>query len=158
LVSGGTGLEDFLRRHRRIGLDTSIFIYQVEAHKKYLRLVNRVFAWVEEPRHSAVTSTVTLLELLVQPYRKGDIDRVNRMYALLSTYPHLEWTVPTLEIADCAARLRAEHNLRTPDALQAVTAIVSQATALISNDSAFQRVAGLDVLILNQSLAAEGNR
>lgn len=28
-----------------------------------------------------MTSTITLLELLVQPYRLGDIDRVNKDYA-----------------------------------------------------------------------------
>ena len=157
MVSGGTRLEGFLHRHHRIGLDTCLFIYQVEANARYLPWVNTIFAWVEEPRHSAVTSTVTLLELLVQPYRKGDIDRADQIYALFSTYPHLEWIVPTLEIADHAARLRAEHNLRTPDALQVATAAASQATALITNDNAFERVAGLDVLILDQLLSADGN-
>lgn len=152
MVNDESGLEDFLRRHRRIGLDTGIFIYQLEANENYLRGANRVFAWVEEARHSAVTSSLTLLELLVQPYRKRDIDRVNQIYALLSTYPHIEWIVPTLEIADCAARLRAEYNLRTRVALQAATASASQATGLISNDAAFQRVAGLEVLILDQLL------
>lgn len=156
-MSGVIPLEEFLQRHPRIGLDTSVFIYQVEANERYLRWVNRIFAWVEESHHSAVTSTVTLLEVLVQLYRRADMDRVNQIYALFSTYPHLEWIVPTLEIADRAAQLRAEHNLRTPDALQAATAIAAQATALISNDSAFQRMVGLDVLILDELLAAEGN-
>ena len=100
----------------------------------------------------AVTSTITLLELLVQPYRLTDIDRVNKFYALLSTFPHLEWVAPTLEIADMGARLRAEYNLRTPDALQAATAVGRDATGFISNDSGFRRVAGLDVVVLDDLL------
>jgi predicted nucleic acid-binding protein len=148
-------LEEFLARHRKIGLDTSVFIFQVEENPKYLELVNPIFVWLEVARARAVTSTITMLELLVQPYRLADMDRVNKFYALLSTYPHLEWSAPTLEIADLAARLRAEHNLKTPDALQVATALAGQATGFISNDPVFQRVAGLEVVILDKLLMAE---
>lgn len=96
-----------------------------------------------------MTSTITMLELLVQPYRLSDIDHVNQFYALLSTYPHLDWIPPTLEIADLAAMLRAEFHLRTPDALQAATALASQATGFVSNDPAFRKVPGLEVVILD---------
>ena len=93
-----------------------------------------------------------MLELLVQPYRVSDIDRVNQFYALLSSYPHLTWVAPTLEIADLGARLRAEHNLRTPDALEAATALVGGATGFISNDPVFQRLGNLEVAILDDFL------
>ena len=93
-----------------------------------------------------------MLELLVQPYRVSEIDRVNRFYALLSTFPRLQWIAPTLSIADLGARLRAEHQLRTPDALQAATALVSEATGFISNDAAFRRVGGLEVIVLDDLL------
>jgi predicted nucleic acid-binding protein len=145
-------LEQFLKRHSRLGLDTSIFIFQIEQNPKYLEVANPIFVWVEGPKARAVTSTITMLELLVQPYRFSDIDSVNKFYALLSTYPHLEWIAPTLEVADLAARLRAQHNLRTPDALQIATALSWQATGFISNDPVFQRVAGVEVLILDELL------
>ena len=124
----------------------------MEDHPTYKDVVNPIFGWLEESRARAVTSTITMLELLVQPYRLSDIDRVNRFFALLSTYPHLEWVAPTLEIADLGARLRAEHGLRTPDALQAATAISSRATGFASNDAAFQKVSGLDVVLLDDLL------
>lgn len=93
-----------------------------------------------------------MLELLVHPYRKEDQDGVDVFYALLSTYPNLHWVATSLDIADQAAKLRAEHNLKTPDAIQAATAVLSQATGLISNDPAFLRVKQLDVLILDNVL------
>ena len=145
-------LDAFLRRHRRLGLDTNVFIFQVEENPKYREVVNPIFVWLEGSRAQAVTSTISMLELLVQPYRLSDINRVNKFYTLLSTYPHLEWKAPSLEVADLAARLRAEHNLKTPDAIQAATAIVGQATGLISNDPAFCRVDSLEVLILDTLL------
>lgn len=146
-------LRTFLGRHRKIGLDTNVFIFQIEEHPKYLELVTPIFVWLEGPGAWAVTSTITMLELLVQPYRLSDIDRVNKFYALLSTYPHLEWIAPTLEIADRAARLRADHRLRTPDALQAATALACHASGFVSNDPVFRRIAGLEVLILDTLLA-----
>jgi len=149
------GIERFrsaLRRHRRIALDTSIFIYQIEANPRYLPLTDAVFAWLERPGTSAVTSTITMTELLVAPYRLSDQQRVDEFYSLLSTYPRLEWAPPNLEIADAAARLRAVHRLRTPDALQAATAEDSLATALVTNDPAFARVPSFEALILDQFL------
>lgn len=141
-----------MSRHRKIGLDTSIFIFQVEANEKYFHLTDSIFHWLEALKVQAVTSTITLLELLVQPYRLGDIDRVNKFYALLSTFPHLEWVAPTLEIVDMGARFRAEYNLRTPDAVQAATSVSCDAKGFISNDAGFRRVAQLDVVVLDDLL------
>jgi predicted nucleic acid-binding protein len=90
-----------------------------------------------------------MTELLVLPYREGDEQRANDFYGLLSTYPNLEWIAPSLEIADLAARTRALHRLRTPDALQAATAAHSQATGLITNDPAFARVEDFETLVLD---------
>ena len=149
---GLTALHAFLRRHRRIALDTSVFIYQLEANPRYLGLTDPVFAWLERPGHAAVTSTITMTELLVPAYRSGAEQQVNDFYALLSIYPNLDWIAPSLEIADIAARIRAAHRLRTPDALQAATAMHAQATGLITNDPVFERVEGLEALVLDRKL------
>jgi predicted nucleic acid-binding protein len=142
----------FLRRHRRIGLDTSIFIYQLEANARYLELTDNVFSWVERAGHEAVTSTITMTELLVPSYRDKDEHRVDAFYGLLSTYPNLQWIAPDLETADLAAKLRASYRLRTPDDLQAACAIRARATGLITNDPVFARVEGLDTIVLDQLL------
>ena len=147
-----TRLRTFLHHNRRLALDTSVFIYQLEAHPRYAIVTDHIFAWLERPGHYAVTSTITMTELLVQPYRDSGEHRVNEFYALLSTYPNLEWIAPDLQIADIAARLRAKHRLRTPDALQAATAIQAQATGLITNDAAFQRVDPFETFLLDHLL------
>jgi predicted nucleic acid-binding protein len=149
---GLTGLRSFLRRRRRIAIDTSVFIYELEANPRYAALADEIFSWLEEPGHTAVTSTITMTELLVQPYRDGDEPRVDRFYGLLATYPNLEWVAPDLEVADIAARVRAVHRLRTPDALQAATAIRSQATGMVTNDSVFERLKEFETLVLDRTL------
>lgn len=145
-------LRAFLRRHRWIALDTSIFIYQLEPNPKYLAYTDPIFSWLERSGSRAITSTITMTELLVLPYREGDEQRANDFYGLLSTYPNLDWIAPNLEIAELAARIRALHRLRTPDALQAATAAHSQATGLITNDGVFERVEGFQTLVLDELL------
>lgn len=145
-------LRAFLRRHRRIALDTSVFIYQLEVNPRYVTFTDPIFAWIEQAENSAVTSTITMTELLVHPYRDADENRVNAFYGLLTTYPNLEWIAPDLEIADIAARFRARHLMRTPDALQAATAARSRATGLITNDPVFGRVDTFETLLLDELL------
>jgi len=84
----------------------------------------------------------------VLPYRDSDQQRADDFYGLLSTFPNLEWIAPDLEIADIAARMRAAHRMRTPDALLAATAVYAQATGLITNDSIFQGVDSFETLVL----------
>jgi len=148
-------LRTFLRPHRRLALDTCIFIYQWEANPRYSVLTDFIFSSLEQSDFGGVASTSTMTELLVHPYRDHDVVRVNELFGLLSTYPNLEWIAPTLEIADLAAQLRALHCLRTPDALQAATAVHASASAFLTNDPVFQRIPNLDVLILNDVVSAK---
>jgi predicted nucleic acid-binding protein len=141
-----------LRHHRRIAFDSSVFIYQIEAHPKYLALTDAVFAWLDEPNSHAVTAALTMTEILVVPHRNRDKTLLNNFYGLLSTYPNLEWVSIDLQAADVAARLRAEHRLLTPDALQAAIALQARATALVTNDPVFRRVPGFASIVLEDFL------
>lgn len=93
-----------------------------------------------------------MTELLVQPYRDSDEQRVSEFYGLLATYPHLEWIAPDLEIADTAALFRARYRLRTPDALQAATAARRGASGLVSNDPMFARLEAFETFLLDKAL------
>lgn len=62
-----------------VGLDTAIFIYLIEEHPRFLPLVESVFAAVDRGRWSGVTSGVTLMEVLVVPYRAGDLALAERI-------------------------------------------------------------------------------
>lgn len=60
-------------------------------------------------------------------------------------------TVPlTVEIAEEAARLRAAHNMRTPDAIHLATARTAGASWFLTNDAGFPILPGTSVLVLDQ--------
>ena len=84
---GIDGLRGFLRRHRRIAIDTSIFIYRIEVHPRCDSLTGVIFSWLEASSHFAVTSTITMTEILVQPYARKEEELVERYYGLLATMP-----------------------------------------------------------------------
>ena len=148
-----TAIRAVLRGQGKIALDTCVFIYLVEKNPRSWPLAREIFAWLERsPDHAAVTSTITLTEVLVRPYRTPDERLVNRYFALFSLYPNLEWVAPDLAIADTAARLRVEHRLRTPDALQVATAIKRDASVFVTNDVGLTRVSDIRVEILDRFL------
>jgi predicted nucleic acid-binding protein len=142
----------FLRRHGQVTLDTSVFFYQLEGNAKYVRLTKEIFAWLEEPGRHGVTSTITMTELLVKPYRERDERGANDCFALFSRYPNLEWVAPNLEICNAAARIRSECGLKTPDAIEAATAIYCGIPGFLTNDFVYQRVPELDALVLEDVL------
>lgn len=146
---GVNRLRNVLQRHRRIAMDSSIFIYHLEANPKYVALSDVVFSWLGDPASQAVTAAITMTEILVPHYRNSDQRLVDDFYALFSTYPDLEWIPIGLEVADIAARVRAHHNLRTPDALHAAAALHAHATALVTNDPVFRRVEGFATVVLD---------
>jgi predicted nucleic acid-binding protein len=145
-------LRSFLRSRSAVALDTSILIYQIEKNPRYFLFSDTVFVWLETSGHSAITSTLSMTELLVPAHRYHDARRLQQYRGLLSTYPRLSWVAPDLEIADTAARMRAEYGLKTPDAIHAATAIQAKVSAFLTNDSIFQRITEFDTLVLNDTL------
>ena len=143
-----TILNRFLRKHKQIGVDSNVLIYFIEAHPQYHRLTLKIFQSIEKGRNLGVCSTLSLLEVLVQPYRMDNDELVNQFYGLLTTYPNLSWIGLSVEIADMGARLRAKYRVKTPDAILLATAIHSGATGFIGNDVQLTRVTELDVLVL----------
>jgi predicted nucleic acid-binding protein len=145
-------LHSFLRSRRRVALDTSVFIYQLEANARYFALSDLVFAWLEQRGNTAFTSTLSMTELLVAAYRAGSRPQIQRYFGLLNTLPNLNWVVPDLNVADIAARMRADYRLKTPDAIQAASAVYAEVPAFITNDPVFKRVSELDCMVLEDLL------
>ena len=149
----GVPLSQGLPAHRqRIGLDTNLFIYFLQDHPRYGAWCASLFDLIERGQNAAVTSTVTLLELLVQPYRDQKNELSQKIFALTSTYPKLEWVPLTMNLADRAAELRARYRLSTPDAIQLATAIGHKAVCFYGNDRSLQRVKEIECIIVDDLL------
>ena len=117
-----------------IGLDTSIFIYHFEEHPSYFDLTQKLLAGVESGQWYAVTSLITLMELIVRPLQLKRQDIARKYEALLVNFPNLDVVELDRETIRRAAQLRANYRLRPADALQAAASLVHSATAFVTND------------------------
>lgn len=143
-------ISERLADHAVIGLDTSIFIYHLEAHPRYRLLTQEVLAGVQAGQWTAVTSTVTVMELTVRPWRLGQAAVAREYETLLVHFPNLRLADVTRDVARRAAQLRAQNRLRPADALQVATALLLGATAWVTNDHRLARLGStLDVVLLD---------
>lgn len=62
-------IQDFASK--TVFLDTAPLIYFIEGNSEYQPIVSHLFDFNDEGGFSFVTSSVTLLEVLVKPLRKG---------------------------------------------------------------------------------------
>jgi predicted nucleic acid-binding protein len=134
-------------------LDTSVLIYYIEEHEAFLPLVAPIFEEVEAGRREIVTSGLTLLEVLVVPYRTGNLTLAEAYESYLSRSRGLRLVDIQLDHLRMAAQLRALHpSVRTPDALQLATALGAGCKAFVTNDRSLPDVPGLRVLRLRDYL------
>ena len=97
----------------------------------------------------AVTSTLTLMEVLVRPKQLNQQKVVDDYGFLLRTFPNLMLTSIDDSCAERAADLRTAYGIRPPDALQIGTAIVSSAGCFVTNDEKLKRVKETETVVLN---------
>jgi predicted nucleic acid-binding protein len=132
-----------------LALDTAAFIYFIEEHPRFLPVLDPVFTAIDAGRLPAVASSLTLLEVLVIPYRAGNAPLAERYEQLLTRSRGLRLIDIDRAQLRAAAQLRAVHAaLRTPDAFQVSAALAGGCAVLLTNDRDLPAVPGLRILQL----------
>lgn len=137
-----------------VALDTTPLIYFIEEHPIYSKVVEPFFQAVEHGDITVVTSIVTLLEALVHPIKNANEELAQKYRELLFNSEGLTTITLSQEIAEEAARLRASHNIRTPDAIQIATAITENASFFLTNDIHLPSLPMLKTLALDNLMKA----
>jgi predicted nucleic acid-binding protein len=135
-----------------VGLDTSPFIYFIERHPEFAPIVRPIFEAMAAGRIEGVTSSLSLMETLVVPFRAGDLGLVER-YELLLTRSHgLRLVDLDRPLLRAAAQLRSRYRVTTPDALQLAAAILTHCSSYVTNDRGLPPVPGVRILQLRDYL------
>jgi len=135
---------------QKIAIDTMIFIYAFEDHPTHASFLRSFFSALEKGEMESMTSSVTITECLTQPYRVKDFTLAAQYMVLFRNFPHLSVVPVTDDIAERAAFLRASQNLKTPDALQLATALLSGANFFLTNDQSLSSIHDVPILILDR--------
>lgn len=106
-----------------VALDTLPIISFIAQEAPYAELLHLLFFAIAQGKIRAVTSTVTLVEVLVRPLREKNSELATQYQDILMHSANLTTYPLSPEIALEAAELRATLNLRTPDAIQNAVAM-----------------------------------
>jgi len=132
-----------------VAVDTAPFIYYIENNPAHLPLVAPFFAGLDRGEFRAVTSTITVTEVLVHPLRKGNRALAERYFHILTTSRNLAVLPVSDAIASEAAELRASHGFKTPDAIQIATGLVAGASAFLTNDAGLTSISQMRSIVLD---------
>jgi predicted nucleic acid-binding protein len=143
-------IADTLAAHKRVGLDTSTFIYHVEAVAGYALPAGSVLRQMADGAFRGFTSVVTLMEIAVRPMQLGRPDIAATYEVFVEQLPNLTIVDIDRTVARQAAELRAKYRLHAADALQVAACLGLEATAFATNDKGLRRVQELDVLVLDE--------
>lgn len=141
----GTDLGPWLRAARRGHLHIHLLH---RGKSSLLALVAPLFREADQGKRTLVTSALTLLEVLVVPYRAGDRPLAERYDALLTRSRGIRLVDLAHHHLRAAAELRAITKMKTPDALQLVAALSAGCRTFLTNDQVLAGVPGLRVVQL----------
>ncbi|MBV9237287.1 MAG: type II toxin-antitoxin system VapC family toxin [Xanthobacteraceae bacterium] len=129
-------------------LDTALVIYLIEENQLFSAVIAPLFEAADAGELELVVSALTLLEVLVVPYRAGNIALAERYEAVLTRSRGMRMIDLTREHMRLAAQLRAASSVATPDALQLATCLASRCSAFVTNDRRLPSIPGLRIIQL----------
>lgn len=136
----------------RVCMDTAPIIYFIEKNPKYLGVLKPVFLEIDTGRIKAITSTITLLEVLVHPFRTKNVILAEKYRDILLYSGGLTTFEIFHEVSEMSSKLRAKYSIRTPDAIQIAVGLLYRASKFLTNDSVLKKVSDIDVLVLDDFL------
>ncbi len=119
-----------------LGVDTGFFVSYANKHPRAVEI------WQElgEGQHTLVVSTLTINEILVYFYRRGDGNLGEEWVDLMVEADSIEVVPVSVEIAASSARYRHGMGLPTVDSVILATFLNRQCEKLLSTDDDFRIV------------------
>jgi len=135
----------------RIYWDTMLFVYWLEDHPRYAKRVRRILSKMKERQDQLCTSSFTVGEILVGPYKMGASETTRQIREVFKA-PFVEVIPYTIETADLYAGIRAQHGVSPADSIHLACAAQARIDLFLTNDAALvgkvipgiQFIAGLD--------------
>ena len=115
----------------KVNLDTNVFLSiknKEDDHEYCEKIINSI----EDKLIDGVLSTIVIIEVLVGFYQNIENDEADSFSS--SAVLNFGVIPVNFEIAQKAAQLRAQHNIKLPDAIISASTIISKSEFFITND------------------------
>lgn len=133
---------------KKIGLDSTNFIYLLEKHPRYIKIVRKVFSDIRDGRYDAILSSIGLIEIITGPKKAGRRDIAFEYNEQITRFPHLSIISINEQIVEYASDFRAHYGLKTPDAIHIATAYSEHASYFLTNDTSLKKVKEIPIYTL----------
>ena len=134
-----------------ITLDRNIFLNVKNKEEPFYSYSNSILEEIdnENSELNAIISIITLTELSVGYYKNKEI--MDKEEFISGLYSNKKYKIRDLNIniADKAAEIRSQINLKIPDCIIIATALKENSEVLITNDSEFEKKAKSLIKIQN---------
>lgn len=142
---------------QRVYLDTNVLIYLVEAHPAFVNRLSVLFDAIDGNTVEAITSELSLAEVLVKPMAMGNKTVAGIYERLLSAESKIDVVPVDRQVLIDSARVRADLGCRAFDAIHVATALRNRCDALLTEDARMRVPASMRLFRLSE-LAADGGR
>lgn len=129
----------------RTHLDARVLAYHLVAREPEVALTRRLFRGIRDGEVRAQTSSMTLYQLLSEPYRRGEADLASEAEKMLTGLRGLELVPVSASLSGQAARVRARLGADAATSVQIATAVTEGADLFLTDGSGLRRVAGVRV-------------
>ena len=137
---------------KTVFFDSAPFIYVFEDNPPYKKLLAPAFLAVDDGTIHAVSSLITVIEVLSKPYHLEQWDLVKRYRDFFGNQSKIELLPLTMEVADLTAQIRGQYGLKTPDAIQWATAKLYDVDYYLTNDLRFKTLNDKRILFVDEYL------
>lgn len=127
-------------------LDTNIFLYFFQSHPTFGLKVKKIFDQLENKKVTAITSYLTLSEILSFKIEDEAIEKIKMKFF---SVPNLAYVPIEKNVGLEAARIRRQYSFRLPDAIHLATAKVYRADKFFSNDKKLANFPEIKIKILS---------
>lgn len=136
-------------------LDTNTLIFAVEQGNPWTATLQELFAAIDARRIHALTSELTMAEVLAKPLALGAVDLIERYEALLAP-DSLIRTVPVdRPVLRIAAELQGKLRIKLADAIHVATAKQCACDFVLTNDERLGNRLGTEIRWLSLAEAVD---
>lgn len=135
----------------KIFLDTNALIYLIENHPEFAPKISPIFDQIFQNHLQAVTSIITVTEVLVNPIKYDNKPLIEKYMNLFANLPSLSVVRPSTKTAVNAAYVKAKHGFPLPDCYQLSLALEHECTSFLTNDLRLKSFdQKLEIVIISQ--------
>ena len=145
-----------MTEYKKVFLDTTPLIYFLDSNEIYGEKVRDILETLLNNNVRIITSTITVAEYLVYPYRTDNMEKINAFEDFLRECDVIMCPV-NYQTAKKAAQIRAMYgHFKAMDSLQLAAACVHDCRLFITNDKQLRQFKELKCITLDEWGNGEG--